>query len=158
MGTSNFLIDQYSLITKLYVKHNSCLFYLITNITINQAFHPIREYNVAEPEHLFKAFDDAATENGALTAYNGITIDKYFKTWSEKAGHPLLTVVVNHQTGRMTVTQVNFTVVKVSLLKGIITSGKAQFRTHIDETSGKLTKKTIIAINSHDFIDKYFNI
>ncbi|KOB73138.1 Aminopeptidase N3 [Operophtera brumata] len=52
-----------------------------------------REYNVAEPEHLFKAFDDAAIEDSALTAYNGITIDKYFKTWSEKAGHPLLTVV-----------------------------------------------------------------
>lgn len=67
-----------------------------------------RQYDVAEPHHLFEALDAAAVEDGALAAYPGITIDKYFRTWSEKAGHPVLTVSINQNTGRMTVTQVYY--------------------------------------------------
>jgi aminopeptidase N len=66
-----------------------------------------RQYDVAEPHHLFDALDHAASEDRALASYNGITIDRYFRTWSEKAGHPLLTVTVNQDNGTMTVTQVN---------------------------------------------------
>ncbi|KAI8424597.1 hypothetical protein MSG28_003037 [Choristoneura fumiferana] len=62
-------------------------------------------FNVAEPIHLFTAFDEAAAEDGALAAYNGITIEEYFKTWSEQPGHPLLHVEINHRTGEMIVTQ-----------------------------------------------------
>ncbi|KAI8424594.1 hypothetical protein MSG28_003037 [Choristoneura fumiferana] len=65
-----------------------------------------RAFNVAEPIHLFTAFDEAAAEDGALAAYNGITIEEYFKTWSEQPGHPLLHVEINHRTGEMIVTQI----------------------------------------------------
>lgn len=65
-----------------------------------------RQYDVAEPNHLFNALDAAAREDNALSAYNGITVERYFKTWSEKAGHPLLTVSIDQRTGQMIVTQV----------------------------------------------------
>nr|AAF07223.1 aminopeptidase N [Manduca sexta] len=64
-----------------------------------------RQFDVAEPYHLFSALDAAAAEDNALAAYTGITIDAYFRTWSEKAGHPLLSVTVDHETGRMTLVQ-----------------------------------------------------
>lgn len=65
-----------------------------------------RKYDVAEPDHLFYHLDSAALEDGALSAYGGITIERYFKSWSEKAGHPLLTVTIDQRTGEMKVTQV----------------------------------------------------
>ncbi|CAH2105877.1 unnamed protein product [Euphydryas editha] len=64
-----------------------------------------RKFDVAEPNHLFEALDEAAVEDQALTQYNNITIDAYFRSWSEKAGHPLLTVSINQATGEMIVTQ-----------------------------------------------------
>ncbi|CAH2070916.1 unnamed protein product, partial [Iphiclides podalirius] len=64
-----------------------------------------RKFDVAEPHHLFRALDAAAAEDNALTAYGGVTIDTYFRSWSEKAGHPLLTVTVDQRTGRMIVVQ-----------------------------------------------------
>nr|XP_026484279.1 membrane alanyl aminopeptidase-like [Vanessa tameamea] len=64
-----------------------------------------RKFDVAEPGHLFEALDAAAAEDNALAQYNGITIDRYFKSWSEKAGHPVLTVSINQRTGQMIVTQ-----------------------------------------------------
>lgn len=75
----------------IYLLHNKILF---------------RAFQVAEPEDLFRALDGVAIEDNALMAYNGITINNYFKTWSEQAGHPLLTVSINQRTGQMTVTQV----------------------------------------------------
>lgn len=67
----------------------------------------VRKFDVAEPHHLFEALDAAAAEDNALAAYGNVTIDAYFRTWSEKAGHPLLTVTIDQRTGRMTVVQVN---------------------------------------------------
>ncbi|XP_014370421.2 membrane alanyl aminopeptidase-like [Papilio machaon] len=64
-----------------------------------------RKFDVAEPHHLFENLDAAAAEDNALSAYNGITIDTYFRSWSEKAGHPLLTVIVDQRTGQMNVSQ-----------------------------------------------------
>lgn len=61
---------------------------------------------MAEPNHLFEALDEAAIEDSALSQYGNITIDSYFRSWSEKAGHPLLTVNISQETGEMTVTQV----------------------------------------------------
>lgn len=61
-----------------------------------------------EPHHLFDALDAAAREDNALNYDNGMTIDTYFRSWSEKAGHPLLTVTVNQTTGLMSVVQVIF--------------------------------------------------
>nr|WHB18094.1 membrane alanyl aminopeptidase-like protein [Dioryctria abietella] len=64
-----------------------------------------RQFDVAEPHHLFSALDRAAAADNALAAYGGITIDQYFRTWSEKAGHPMLFVSIDQRTGRMIVTQ-----------------------------------------------------
>ncbi|XP_047984433.1 membrane alanyl aminopeptidase-like [Leguminivora glycinivorella] len=64
-----------------------------------------RAFKVALPIHLFTALDEAAAEDSSLSNYNGVTIEEYFKTWSEQAGHPLLTVTVNQRTGQMIVTQ-----------------------------------------------------
>ncbi|XP_041970736.1 uncharacterized protein LOC121727124 [Aricia agestis] len=64
-----------------------------------------RKFNVAEPHHLFEALDEAADEDNALASYPGITIETYLKSWSEKAGHPILSVSIDQRTGRMTVSQ-----------------------------------------------------
>ncbi|RVE53192.1 hypothetical protein evm_002025 [Chilo suppressalis] len=64
-----------------------------------------RKFDVAEPHHLFEALDAAAANDSALADYDGITIDRYFRSWSEKAGHPLLTVTIDQETGLMTVKQ-----------------------------------------------------
>ncbi|XP_053604245.1 membrane alanyl aminopeptidase-like [Plodia interpunctella] len=64
-----------------------------------------RKFNVAEPQHLFSALDRAAAADNALAAYRGITIDEYFRTWSEKGGYPVVNVAVAHLTGIMYVTQ-----------------------------------------------------
>lgn len=74
-----------------------------------------RQFDVAEPQHLFNALDEAAREDGALSAYGGITINSYFRSWAEKAGHPLLTVTINQTSGLMTVTQVNFILIEMNL-------------------------------------------
>ncbi|MDK0539465.1 hypothetical protein P6P39_15635, partial [Clostridium perfringens] len=63
---------------------------------------------VAEPRDLFTALDAAATADNALANYGGMTIDRYFRSWSEKAGHPLLTVSIDHSSGRMTIIQTRF--------------------------------------------------
>ncbi|CAB3221062.1 unnamed protein product [Arctia plantaginis] len=67
-------------------------------------------FDVAEPDDLFTALDGAAAEDNALTDYGSITVRDYIRTWSEQGGHPLLTVAVDHDTGRMTVTQRRFNV------------------------------------------------
>ncbi|XP_075971875.1 membrane alanyl aminopeptidase-like [Anticarsia gemmatalis] len=68
-------------------------------------------FSVAEPQDLFSVLDEAAAADNAMAAYGGITVEQYMKTWSEQAGHPLLTVAVDHNTGRMTVTQERFNIV-----------------------------------------------
>lgn len=67
-----------------------------------------RKLDVAEPHHLFSALDAAAEEDSALSAYGGVTIAEYFPTWSVQAGHPLLTVSINQQSGLIIVTQVRY--------------------------------------------------
>ncbi|KAH9643222.1 hypothetical protein HF086_012884 [Spodoptera exigua] len=57
-------------------------------------------------EDLFRNLD--ANAGNSLASYEGMTISRYFKSWSEKAGHPLLTVNIDHASGRMTVGQVSF--------------------------------------------------
>nr|AHA90590.1 aminopeptidase N [Achaea janata] len=69
-----------------------------------QSYLQANQYDVAEPEDLFSALDAAAVVDNALAGY-GITIEEYMKTWSEQAGHPLLSVSVDHSTGNMVVTQ-----------------------------------------------------
>ncbi|KAI5638674.1 peptidase family m1 domain-containing protein [Phthorimaea operculella] len=73
-----------------------------------RAYLKARDFDVASPNDLFLALDQAAAEDNALAAYGGITIAEYLRTWSEQAGHPMLTVTVDQKTGRMTVTQVRF--------------------------------------------------
>ncbi|CAF4959387.1 unnamed protein product [Pieris macdunnoughi] len=68
-------------------------------------FLDARKFDVADPSHLFSALDEAAREDGALANYNGVTIKSYFRTWSERAGHPLLTVTVNQTSGQVRINQ-----------------------------------------------------
>ncbi|XP_050667553.1 membrane alanyl aminopeptidase-like [Leptidea sinapis] len=82
--------------------------YLLGQETYDKAlvkYLSARKWDVAEPHHLFEALDAAAVEDGALSSYGGITIDTYFRSWSEKAGHPLLDVRIDHASGLVTVSQ-----------------------------------------------------
>lgn len=63
---------------------------------------------------MFTALDAAAAEDNALAAYGTITVREYMRTWSEQGGHPLLTVAVDHTTGRMTVTQVKTVILRIT--------------------------------------------
>lgn len=63
---------------------------------------------MADPDDLFNALDHVAQEDGALSQYREVTVSSYFKTWSEQAGHPLLTVSVDQRTGEMTIVQVHY--------------------------------------------------
>lgn len=74
-----------------------------------------RKYDVAEPHHLYAALDQAAAEDGAISAYNGITMHEYFSTWANQGGHPLLTVIIDQSTGQMTVTQVSFMIIQLTV-------------------------------------------
>ncbi|CAH1647273.1 unnamed protein product [Spodoptera littoralis] len=73
-----------------------------------QAYLKDRALKTAIPEDLFRNLE--AEAGNALDAYDGMTIARYFKSWSDKAGHPLLTVNVDHASGRMTVVQTQFDV------------------------------------------------
>ncbi|VVD01641.1 unnamed protein product [Leptidea sinapis] len=76
--------------------------YLLGQETYDKAlvkYLSARKWDVAEPHHLFEALDAAAVEDGALSSYGGITIDTYFRSWSEKAGHPLLDARWERDTG-----------------------------------------------------------
>ncbi|XP_052740775.1 membrane alanyl aminopeptidase-like [Bicyclus anynana] len=64
-----------------------------------------RAFDVAEPHHLFENLEAAAQEDNALAGYGGITIDSFFRSWSDKAGHPVLNVEINQRTGEMLVKQ-----------------------------------------------------
>ncbi|CAH4038205.1 unnamed protein product [Pieris brassicae] len=68
-------------------------------------FLEARKFDVADPNHLFSALDEAAREDGALANYDGVTVESYFRTWSERAGHPLLTVTVNQTSGQVRINQ-----------------------------------------------------
>ncbi|CAH0725373.1 unnamed protein product, partial [Brenthis ino] len=96
-----------------------------------------RKFNVAEPHHLFEALDAAAVEDGALTNYNGTTIDSYFRSWSEKAGHPVLTVTIDQSTGIMNVHQARWE----------LETGSSQFNSLWE------IPITWTRANAHDFYD-----
>nr|AAX39863.1 aminopeptidase N1 [Trichoplusia ni] len=76
-----------------------------------------RRYDVATPDDLFDALQEAATLDGALTQYPGATVKAYFETWTSKAGHPLLTVTVGND-GTMKVTQERFGLTPVTTFEG----------------------------------------
>lgn len=94
----------------MYLLHFNCNCNLILNNETILYFYFIiifREFNTAEPKDLFESLDAAANADNSLADYDDMTIAKYFASWSEKAGHPLLTVHVDHASGRMTVVQVS---------------------------------------------------
>lgn len=66
-----------------------------------------REFTTAKPIDLFNALEQAGTQAGALTAYGSdFNFVDYYNSWTEQAGHPVLNVEVDHQTGLMTIYQV----------------------------------------------------
>ncbi|GBP46443.1 Membrane alanyl aminopeptidase [Eumeta japonica] len=69
-----------------------------------------RFFNVAEPIHLFEALQTIADTSGAISQYEDFSVVDYYRTWTEQAGHPVLLVEVNRQTGDMTIQQRRFDV------------------------------------------------
>ncbi|CAK1599080.1 unnamed protein product [Parnassius mnemosyne] len=70
-----------------------------------------RAYDTVLPIHLFQALQEVGNSSGAFSAY-GPTFDfiEYYRSWTDQAGHPVLTVNVNHGTGDMTITQRRFNI------------------------------------------------
>ncbi|CAG9794996.1 unnamed protein product [Diatraea saccharalis] len=70
-----------------------------------------RKFQTARPIDLFEDLQASAVETNATVEYGpDFNIIDYYKTWTEQAGHPVLNVAVDHQTGIMTVTQRRFNI------------------------------------------------
>ncbi|XP_063824395.1 membrane alanyl aminopeptidase-like [Ostrinia nubilalis] len=70
-----------------------------------------RSFNTAQPIHLFEALQTEAVAAGAIAQYgDDFNVIDYYKTWTEQAGHPVLNVEVDHQTGQMTIYQRRFNI------------------------------------------------
>ncbi|XP_026322120.1 membrane alanyl aminopeptidase-like [Hyposmocoma kahamanoa] len=70
-----------------------------------------RSFLTAKPIDLFVDLESVGIETGALEAYGPqFNFIEYYKSWTEQPGHPLLSVNVNHATGRMTITQRRFSI------------------------------------------------
>ncbi|KAL0882635.1 hypothetical protein ABMA27_001070 [Loxostege sticticalis] len=70
-----------------------------------------RAFDTAKPIHLFQALQNEAIAAGAMSQYGPeFSVIDYYKTWTEQAGHPVLNVQVNHQTGEMKIYQRRFNI------------------------------------------------
>ncbi|KAL0882636.1 hypothetical protein ABMA27_001071 [Loxostege sticticalis] len=70
-----------------------------------------RSYSTALPNHLFQALQSEAVAAGAITEYGPeFNVIEYYRTWTEQAGHPVLSVKVDHQTGDMEISQHRFNI------------------------------------------------
>ncbi|XP_041970737.1 membrane alanyl aminopeptidase-like [Aricia agestis] len=70
-----------------------------------------RYLDTAVPNDLFQALQTVAVSTGAIAAYGSdFSVVDYYRSWTEKAGHPVLYVEVNHQTGDMTIQQRRFNI------------------------------------------------
>nr|QUJ23886.1 aminopeptidase N [Telchin licus licus] len=68
-----------------------------------------KSFQTALPIDLFQHLHDVAGPAGAISAYGSdFSVIDYYKTWTEQAGHPVINVQVNHQTGDMTIYQRRF--------------------------------------------------
>ncbi|CAH0605717.1 unnamed protein product [Chrysodeixis includens] len=76
------------------------------------------KYDVATPDDLFNALQNAATADAALSQYAGATVKEYFESWTQKPGHPLLTVAVNND-GTMQITQERFGLTPSTATQGL---------------------------------------
>jgi hypothetical protein len=71
-----------------------------------------RSFKTARPIDLFEELQYVAVANGTIAMYGpDFNIIDYYKSWTEQAGHPVLNVYVNHQTGMMTIYQVNMFII-----------------------------------------------
>ncbi|XP_061710739.1 membrane alanyl aminopeptidase-like [Cydia pomonella] len=68
-----------------------------------------RQFNTAVPMDLFTALEEAARTAGALAEYGpDFSLVEYYRSFTYQAGHPILYVQVDHQTGDMTIHQRRF--------------------------------------------------
>nr|AAF37560.1 aminopeptidase 3 [Helicoverpa punctigera] len=67
------------------------------------------QFKTVQPIDLFTALQTAGHNAGALDAY-GVEFNfvKYYESWTEQPGHPVLNVYINHRTGQMTIYQRRF--------------------------------------------------
>nr|AAP37953.1 midgut aminopeptidase N3 [Helicoverpa armigera] len=68
-----------------------------------------KKFKTVQPIDLFTALETAGNDAGALDAYGDhFDFVKYYESWTEQPGHPVLNVHINHQTGHMTIYQRRF--------------------------------------------------
>ncbi|XP_059049750.1 membrane alanyl aminopeptidase-like [Achroia grisella] len=68
-----------------------------------------RAFDIAAPIHLFQELQNVAEEFNATEEYGAdFSVIDYYQSWTEQAGHPVLNVQVNHQTGQMLISQQRF--------------------------------------------------
>ncbi|XP_068631132.1 membrane alanyl aminopeptidase-like [Battus philenor] len=68
-----------------------------------------RSFDTALPIHLFENLQAVGLSSGSLSAYGTeFNFIEYYRSWTDQAGHPILTVNVDHATGDMTITQRRF--------------------------------------------------
>lgn len=66
------------------------------------------QFETVLPINLFESLEAAGVAAGALMEYGpNFSLVDYYRSWTEQRGHPVLEVQVNHQTGDMTIHQVN---------------------------------------------------
>ncbi|CAG9795005.1 unnamed protein product [Diatraea saccharalis] len=64
-------------------------------------------YQATDQYDLFKAFNDAVTEDGTLSDYLHFNFTQYYDIWVNQPGYPILIVNVDHSTGEMALRQVS---------------------------------------------------
>ncbi|XP_063619701.1 membrane alanyl aminopeptidase-like [Cydia splendana] len=68
-----------------------------------------KQFETAFPIDLFTALEEVAQAAGALSEYGpDFSLVEYYRSFTYQAGHPILYVQVNHQTGDMTIHQRRF--------------------------------------------------
>ncbi|CAH1647272.1 unnamed protein product [Spodoptera littoralis] len=113
------------------------------------------QFKTTKPEDLFKALNDAGLRNGAFTNY-GPSFDfvEYYKSWTEQAGHPILNVHINQQTGQMTIHQRRFNINTGYSLHNTLYVIPITFTTGFDRENFANTKPTHIIKDAITVIDR----
>nr|CAD7453868.1 unnamed protein product [Timema tahoe] len=66
-----------------------------------------RQYNTAEPYHLYSALHEQATADNRLSGVEG-SVEILFEKWASQPGYPVITVTRNYEENSATITQARF--------------------------------------------------
>ncbi|KAK4880866.1 hypothetical protein RN001_004185 [Aquatica leii] len=65
------------------------------------------QFNSTDPKNLYNAFEKAVEEANASALLGDKTITEFLELWTTIAGHPIITVTRNYETGTVTFSQVS---------------------------------------------------